>query len=117
MSAKRTRGFGSVALLEAIQGQGKEWDVIAPRYGVTNPSPPWKSSLAGTCEALSVGGALPSLERRNAEDELSDTVYREIPSPERELLALAHIMLSRGLVSESDLAERMQAVRSRLQSA
>jgi hypothetical protein len=117
MSAKRTMDINPVVLLDAIQHQGKEWDVLAPRYGVTNPNPPWKSSLTGTCEALSVGGALPSLERRNAEDELSDTVYREIPSPERELLALAHIMLSRGLVSESDLAERMQAVRSRLQSA
>jgi hypothetical protein len=117
MSAKRTAGINPVALLDAIRHQGKEWDVLAPRYGVTNPNPPWKTSLVGTCECLSVGGALPSLERRNAEDELGDTVYREIPSPERELLALAHIMLSRGLVSESDLVERMQAVRSRLQSA
>jgi hypothetical protein len=116
MSAERKMDVGPVALLDAIQGQGKEWDVIAPLYGVTNPNPPWKSSLTGTCECLSVGGALPSLERRNAEDELGDTVYREIPSPERELLALAHILLRRGLVTESDLADRMCAVRSRLQA-
>jgi hypothetical protein len=117
MSAKRTIDAGPVALLEAIQHQGKEWDVIAPRYGVTNPNPPWKSSLTGTCEALSVGGVLPSLERRKAEDALSDSVYRDVPAPERDLLALAHILLRRGLVTESDLAERMHTVRSRLQAA
>jgi hypothetical protein len=117
MSRARKLDSRPVALLDAIQHQGKEWDVLAPRYGVTNPNPPWKSSLTGTCEALSVGGALPSLERRNAEDLLGDSIYSEVPSPERELLALAHTMLSRGLVSEADLAARMCAVRSRLQSA
>jgi hypothetical protein len=117
MSAARTIDAGPVALLEAIQHQGKEWDVIAPRYGVTNPNPPWKSSLTGTCEALSVGGALPALERRKAEDALGDSVYRDVPAPERDLLALAHILLRRGLVTESDLAARMHTVRSRLQAA
>jgi hypothetical protein len=117
MSRARKTDARPVALLDAIQHQGKEWDVLAPRYGVTNPNPPWKSSLTGTCEALSVGGALPSLDRRKAEDVLGDSVYREVPSPERELLALVHTMLSRGLVSEADLAARMHTVRSRLQSA
>jgi hypothetical protein len=116
MSAKRTIDVAPVALLEAIQHQGKEWDVIAPRYGVTNPNPPWKSSLTGTCECLSVGGTLPALERRKAEDVLADSIYREVPAPERDLLALAHILLRRGLVTESDLAERMHTVRSRLQA-
>ena len=106
-----------IALLEAVQQQGKEWDVIAPHYGVTNPDPPWKSSLTGMCECLSVGGALPALDRRKAEDALANTVYRGVPAPERELLALVHIMVDRGLVTEDDLASRMRAVRSRLQGA
>ena len=62
--------------------------------------PPWKSSLTGMCECLSVGGALPALDRRKAEDALANTVYRGVPAPERELLALVHIMVDRGLVTE-----------------
>jgi hypothetical protein len=38
-----------------------------------------------------------------------------VPAPESELLALVHTMLSRGLVAESDLRNRMRTVRSRLE--
>jgi hypothetical protein len=69
------------------------------------------------CDCLDVTGALPTLERRRAEDELSDSVYSDVPAPERQLLTLVHIMLSRGLVTEGDLKNRMRAVRSRLESA
>jgi hypothetical protein len=106
-----------IALLEAIRGEGKAWDVIAPRYGVTNPDPPWKTSLIATCECLSVSGALPTLERRSAEDELAQAVYSDVPAPERQLLALVHTMLGRGLMVEADLASRMHTVRSRLEAA
>jgi hypothetical protein len=116
MSATGDVDLSPIALLDAVQHQGKEWDVIAPRYGVTNPDPPWKSSLTGMCECLAVGGALPALDRRRAEDELGSTVYREVPAPERDLLALVHILLNRGLVAERDLAGRMRTVRSRLQA-
>ena len=97
MSAASDVDFSRIALLEAIRHQGKEWDVLAPRYGVTNPNPPWKTSLIGMNECLAVGGALPALDRRGAEDELGEAVYRDVPAPERELLALVHTMLSRGL--------------------
>lgn len=108
---------GRIGLLEAIRRQGKEWDVLAPRYGVTNPNPPWKTSLVGTNECLAAGGALPALDRRRAEDELGEAVYRDVPAPERELLALVHTMLGRGLLTEAELAARMSAVRSRLEDA
>jgi hypothetical protein len=98
MSATSDEGLDRVELLEAIRRQGKEWDVLAPRYGVA-------------------GGALPALERRKAEDELAEAVYRDVPGPERELLALVHTMLSRGLLAEGELAARMRAVRSRLEKA
>lgn len=116
MSATSDVDPSRIALLEAVRHQGKEWEVLAPRYGVTNPDPPWKSSLIGMCECLAVGGSLPALERRKAEDELADNLYGQVPTPERELLALVHIMLSRGLVDERDLANRMRTVRSRLQA-
>ena len=103
-----------VPLLEAIRNDGKTWEELAPRYGVTNPDPPWKVAFTATCECLAVSGALPWLQLRRAEDRLGETLYSETPAPEQQLLALAHTMLSRGLVSEQDLARRMNAVRSRL---
>jgi hypothetical protein len=115
MSVTNDVDLSRIALLEAIRHQGKEWDVLAPRYGVTNPDPPWKTPLIGTCESLAVSGSLPTLDRRKAEDVLGNTVYSEVPAPERELLALVHTMLSRGLVAEEELARRMRTVRSRLE--
>ena len=116
MNVKSDVDLGRIALLEAIRREGKEWDVIAPLYGVTNPDPPWKTSLIAICECLAVSGALPTLERRRGEDELARAVYGEVPAPESELLALVHTMLSRGLVAEGDLASRMRTVRSRLEA-
>ena len=107
-----------IPLLEALRNnEDKTWEKLAPCYGVTNPDPPWKVSLYATCECLAAGEALPLLERRRAEDQLGETVYSGTPAPEQLLLALAHIMLSRRLLSEEDLARRMKAVRSRLEAA
>ncbi len=117
MSVRSDVDLSRIALLEAVRNAEKTWDVLAPRYGVTNPNPPWKTSLIATCDCLAVSGALPALDRRRAEDELAESVYSDVPAPERQLLALVHIMLSRGLVAEGDLASRMRAVRSRLEAA
>lgn len=128
-----------VSLLEDIKEHGRVWEDLANQYGVTNPDPPWKTSLDGMCEALGttscspamavekrwldgsidrteVGSAvpLPLLERRWEEDELSETLYQDVPFPERQLLALAHSLIKRGLVNEGDLAKRMKQVRERL---
>jgi hypothetical protein len=116
MSAKSKADLGRIALLDAIRSEGKAWNVIAPRYGVTNPDPPWKTSLIAMCECLSVSGALPALDRRRTEDELAAAVYSEVSAPERQLLALVHTLLGRGLVVEGDLATRMRTVRSRLEA-
>jgi hypothetical protein len=104
-------------LLETLRNEGKTWAELAPRCGVTNPDPPWKVTLEATCECLAVSGALPQLERRSAEDRLGEILYSKTPAPEQQLLALAHTMLTRGLVSEEDLARRMNAVRSRLEAS
>jgi len=104
-----------IRLLETVR-EDKTWEKLAASYGVTNPDPPWKVSLHATCECLAAGKVLPALERRRAEDQLGETVYSGTPGPELQLLALAHTMLSRGLLSEEDLAERMSAVRTRLEA-
>ena len=104
-----------IELLESMRNEDQTWVKLAPRWGVTNPEPPWKVCLDATCDALSAGGALDSLVRRHAEDEL-ETVYSEIPNPERQLLTLAQIMLSRGLVTEEELARQTSTVRARLEA-
>ena len=106
-----------IHLLEAIRKDGRTWAELAPRYGVADPDPPWKTSLYATCECLSVGETLPSLERRRAEDRLGGTLYSGTPAPEQQLLALAHTLLDRGLLSEQDLRRRMQEIRSRIKAA
>jgi hypothetical protein len=112
--SERHADLAPISLLEAIRNEDKTWEKLAPRYGVTSPDPPWKVSLYATCECLAAGATLPALERRAAEDQLGETVYSGTPAPEQQLLALAHIMLSRGLLSKEDLARRMNVVRSRL---
>ena len=106
-----------IPLLDAIQDEGRPWQELAPSYGVANPDPPWKVSLYAIFECLSAGGALPSLERRHIEDRLGETIYGRTPDPERQLLALADTLLRRGILSEEDLARRMDAVRGRLEDS
>jgi hypothetical protein len=107
-----------IPLLEAIRGnEDKTWERLAPHYGVTNQDPPWKVALYATFECLSACNALPSLQRRHAEDRLGETLYSGTPAPEQQLLALAHTMLSRGLLNEEELTRHMIAVRSRLTAA
>src|SRR5258708_34058203 len=90
MSVKRNADLGRIPLLEAIGSEGKAWDVIAPRYGVTNPDPPWKTSLIAMCECLSVSGPLPTLDRRRTEDELAAAGHREVHAPRGPRLAPGH---------------------------
>lgn len=118
-----------IPLLQDIQDHGRVWTDLAAQYGVTNPDPPWKITLEATCDLLAgdsavksygdiVPGscALPALERRAEEDELSETLYEDVPFPERQLLALAHSMIKHGLLDERELASRMKEVEQRLNS-
>ena len=116
MSAKNGVDFSRIGLLETIRSQGKTWDLLAPRYGVTNPNPPWKTSLTAMCDCLGDSEALPNLDRRRAEDELVEAVYSDVPAPESQLLTLVHTMINRGLVTEKDLVSGMGTVRSRLEA-
>lgn len=106
-----------VALLETIRRRGRVWGDLAAQYGVANPDPPWKVTLEATCDVLAEGScALPALERRWEEDELSSELYADVPFPERQLLALAHSMIRRGLFDENELARRIEDVHRRLTS-
>ena len=106
-----------VQTLERIIARGQVWPRMSEKYGVTNPVPPWKSSLDGICDALDrEGTVLPLLTRRHDEDRLSNEVYQTLPFPENQLVALAHSLIARKVVAEAALADRMKVVRARLEA-
>jgi hypothetical protein len=109
-----------IAALQDIVSRNQVWPVMAAKYGVTNPVPPWKTSLDGMCDALdrAAGGAgVPDVkERRDEEDVLSATAYPNLPYPESQLVALAHSLLTRGIIDEDELKQRLAGIRARLQA-
>ncbi|MEW5811452.1 MAG: thiocyanate hydrolase [Actinomycetota bacterium] len=109
----------SSALRDIIE-RNQVWPRMAAKYGVDNPIPPWKTSLDGLCDALDRAGCAANVptftERRDEEDALVATTYADLPYPENQLVALAHSLLARGVISETDLRQRMAAVRARLEA-
>lgn len=111
----------TVDVLDEIVGRDQSWPVVAAKYGVENPLPPWKTSLDGLCDALDRScsddkSALTFKERRDEEDELSATVYASLPYPENQLMALAHSLIKRGVIDEADLRQRLASIRARLEA-
>jgi hypothetical protein len=106
--------------LQQIVERNQVWTRMAAKYGVENPVPPWKTSLDGLCDALDRAACeadVPTFkERRDEEDSLVATMYAELPYPENQLVALAHSLLARGVITEADLQQRMAAIRARLEA-
>ncbi|HEY6646448.1 MAG TPA: thiocyanate hydrolase [Mycobacterium sp.] len=107
------------ALQEMVE-RNQVWPVMAAKYGVENPVPPWKTSLDGLCDALDHAACdenVPNFkERRDEEDALSATVYANLPYPENQLVALAHSLVARGVIDEAELKRRLASVRERLEA-
>ena len=109
-------------VLDEIVERNQSWPVMAARYGVENPVPPWKTSLDGLCDALdrSCGTGeqidFTFKERRDEEDALSTTTYAGLPYPENQLVALAHSLMKRGVIDESELRARLSGIRARLEA-
>ncbi len=117
MSPARDVTSVRVRMLEQMVTRGQVWPRMADKYGVGNPVPPWKSSLDGMCDAFDrEGTVLPLLTRRHEEDCLSDEVYATLPFPENQLVALAHSLIARNVIDEAELADRIEAVRARLEA-
>ena len=110
------------AVLDAIAKGDQIWPVMAAKYGVENPLPPWKTSLDGLCDALDRSCSADDdldftfKQRRDEEDELSAHRYAALPYPENQLVSLAHSLLKRGLIDEADLRDRLTAIRKRLEA-
>jgi hypothetical protein len=110
----------TIAPLEKIVERNQVWSRMAAKYGVDNPVPPWKTSLDGVCDALDHAACstnIPSFkERRDEEDTLSATIYSSLPYPENQLVSLAHSLIVRGVIDETELQERLSTVRARLEA-
>lgn len=118
--SSNSTGVSPITSLTEIVERNQVWSRMAAKYGVDNPTPPWHTSLDGMCDALDRSACGPKVlafvDRRNDEDALSATVYADLPYPENRLVALAHSLLVRGVIDETELTERMAAVRARLES-
>ena len=55
-------------------------------------------------------------ERRDEEDALSATVYASLPYPENQLVSLAHSLVARGIIDETELKQRLTSIRERLEA-
>jgi len=111
----------AVDTLEQIVRRNQTWPVMAGKYAVDNPVPPWKTSLDGMCDAIDRSCAGDDLgftfrDRRDEEDALSATRYAGLPYPENQLVALAHSLVARGLIDEDELQKRLTKIRARLES-
>ncbi len=109
-----------VASLEEIVERNQVWPRMAAKYGVENPVPPWKTSLDGLCDALDHAACTANIpnfkERRDEEDALSATVYASLPYPENRLVSLAHSLVARGIIDETELKQRLTSIRERLEA-
>jgi hypothetical protein len=109
-----------IEVLQEIVQRNQVWPVMAAKYGVENPVPPWKTSLDGLCDALDHAACdedVPSFkERRDDEDALSASVYADLPYPENQLVALAHSLVARGIIDEAELKRRLVSIRERLEA-
>ena len=108
-------------VLDEIVQRNQVWPVMAAKYGVENPVPPWKTSLDGLCDGLDKSCSTDELnftfkQRRDEEDELSATRYADLPYPENQLVSLAHSLMARGVIDEAELRQRLAAVRARLET-
>ena len=109
-----------IAGLDEIVDRGQVWSRMAAKWGVENPVPPWKTSLDGMCDALDRASCEENIpdftQRRDEEDVLSATVYSDLPYPENQLMSLAHSLVSRGVIDEAELKQRLASVRARLEA-
>jgi hypothetical protein len=109
-----------IEVLREIVQRNQVWPVMAAKYGVENPVPPWKTSLDGLCDALDRAACdinVPNFkERRNEEDSLSASLYADLPYPENQLVALAHSLMARGVIDEAELKRRLASIRERLEA-
>jgi hypothetical protein len=109
-----------IETLQEIVERNQVWPVMAAKYGVENPVPPWKTSLDGLCDALDHAACndnVPNFKaRRDEEDALSATVYASLPYPENQLVALAHSLMARGIIDEAELKQRLTSIRERLEA-
>ncbi|MFZ4373035.1 MAG: thiocyanate hydrolase, partial [Mycobacterium sp.] len=99
--------------------RNQTWPVMADKYGVENPVPPWKTSLDGIFDAIDHSYAGDDMgftfkDRRDEEDVLSVTRHADLPYPENQLVAHTYLLVARGVIDEGELKARLTSIRNRL---
>jgi hypothetical protein len=84
---------------------------------VDRPPTRWESSMQATCDCLAWRGTVETLERRQAEDALGETVYSDFPVHARPTLVAAHLLMDKGIITPAELQAKMAEVRARLERA
>jgi hypothetical protein len=116
----RPREPVKIAALEKIVERDQVWSRMTAKYGVDNSMPPWKTSLDGICDALDHATCSTNIpdfkQRRDEEEALSATVYSRLPYPESQLVSLAHSLVVRGVINETELLQRLTSIRARLEA-
>jgi hypothetical protein len=106
--------------LTQIVERHQVWSRMATKYGVDDPVPPWKSSLDGICDTPDRSGCGPEpvsfVDRPREEGTRLGTVYSKLPHPESQRVSLAHSLVARGVIDETELQERLASIRARLQA-
>jgi hypothetical protein len=97
--------------------QPTRYDVLLTMMvGAAHRPAAWESSLQATCDCLSWRGTLGTLERRQAEDELSEHLYVGLPVPVLSALVTAHALLDKGVIAEDELEAKMKEVWARFEA-
>ncbi|MFD4183322.1 ScnB [Rhodococcus sp. NPDC058514] len=103
---------GYEVLLETLDPESRRESSLPELDG--KPAP-WESSMQATCECLSWRGSLDNLERREAEDELGETIYLQFPVRARSAVVTAHALIDLGIIDQEELRAKMKAVRDRFE--
>jgi len=102
---------GYDVILNTLTPETTREDVTLP--DLDRKPDPWESSMQATAECLSWRGAWDNLDRRHAEDELGETIYRDFPVRSRSVVATAHALMDKGVISPDELQAKMEEVRER----
>ncbi len=73
----------------------------------------WEARTYVTCECLGWRGVWNSEERRRAENDLGETLYYGLPYYARWIMVAAKTLVSKGLITQDELADKLDEVRQR----
>ena len=78
---------------------------------------PWEKRTHATLECLAWRGVIGTEEKRRAIEDLGQSIYATLTYYEKWILAASHQLIEKGLITQDELAAKMDEVRGRLEVA